>query len=489
MTDQVAVVTFTTPASPGTLPITDPSITESFSAAILIFTKETSDGTDNNYGMLGLGFIGAGGDDGTNTLQVYVTLQAQHGVASGQDMNTLRDNAGACLGVSTGDDVTPLSIVANYDSATAGGFVLNFTTTDAHAKCTAIIFAGLTNAVTGDCSFSDAGGSHEDTGDGVDFFEPDLVIFRSSDNVVNGNTANATLALGFATNTSPIQQVSGYVNWDELADPTDSDGFLRSDCCSGGFIGDRGVAMDRFQVTSFDSTGFNGIAIDTGGLNSPQANYLALKFSGQFSIGCLNAAISASTGNQDFTGFGFSPNLVLGMSTLMTSVDTLTDGATASAAGYFVTGDYGERAYTVHNEEGLNIGGAVVTDTHTRQEDVGLLTYEHGGTIAQRATWVGGISGGFRLSFSTATAGYMTVLGIGLAIPPVVTSETEQISDSVVAFLNRTLVFSETVQISDAVVLDTMDVSDTEGPAGWTYEARAERGTALTGGAEAGTVL
>jgi hypothetical protein len=481
VTDQIAVVEFTTPASPGTLPITSPDITEAFSAAILIFTRETSDGTNNNHGVLGIGFIGVDGVQGEVSLQCAISCSLEHGLTAGQDNDTARSQA-ACVLATDGSSSGGLDIVAEYDSAVAGGFVLDFTTTDVQAKCTAIIFAGLSKAAAGACTFSDAGETHEEVGAAADQFEPDVVIFRSSDNVVNGATPNGTLALGFATNTDAIQQVSAYVNWDDRIDPTDSDGFLRSDCASGGFIGDRGVAMDRFQVTSFDATGFNGIAIDTGDGNSPQANYLALKFSTPVHLACANLAVSASTGAQDFT-VGFPPRLVLGMSTLMTTLDTLIDGATASAAGYFVTGELGERAYTVHNREDLNLN-PTTSDAHTRQEDVGVLTYEHTGSIAQRATWDQALTSGFRLNFSVATAGYLTALAIGFFE---VDTETVEIADGAVLLAednDLTLVTSEVVEISESFdsEADTVASLANQTRLGRTTQAGAQRGSTLQAG-------
>lgn len=415
MVDQIDVVKFTTPAAPGTLDITSPNITEAFSAAILIFTRQTADDSNEPHGVLGIGFIGADGTQLGLTLQVAVCATIEGGEDIGQLCATARDTATAFRAP---DGLGGLDIVADYDAAIAGGFRLDFTQTDVQATCTAIIFAGLTEAAVGSCTHNDGGSTHEDVGESP-FFEPDLVVFRSSDNVLTSDTLNATMALGFALNIAGIPQVSAYLNWDNGADPTDSDGFYRSDACSSAFIGDRLVAMDRFGITSFDSTGWNAIAVDTGGSNSPQANYLALKFSGAVRLACANLAVAASTGDQTFNSFGFTPDLVLGMSHLMTAVDTLTDGATASAGGLFVTGRYGSRAYSIRNEEGLNLNPAV-SNAHTRQGDHAVLALDHLGNVVQQASWVGASgSGGFILNFSTASqAGTLTALGIQLIPNP-----------------------------------------------------------------------
>jgi hypothetical protein len=380
--------------------------------------------------------------------------------------------------------VIPIVIEGTYDGAVSGGFSLDFTTTDAQTKAVAIIFAGLTKAATGQCSFSDSAPSHENVGAAGDLFEPDLVIFRSTDSTLNVNTANGTLALGFATNTSPIQQVSSYVNWDELNDPTDSDGYIRSDAASSAFNGTTRTLMDRFAVTSFDSTGFNGQAADvTGAGDTALANYLALKFSGAVTLGAVNEAVSASTGAKSFTGLGFTPDLVFGMSTLLESIGSIIDGPTASAAGHFVTGVYGDRAYTVQNQEGLNIGGAVVTLAQTRQEDAAVLTYDHLGSVAQRASWNGGVSGGFSLSFSVADEpGHLTLMGIQLEQTPLVTSESVLISEGAVLLLIETLEpDAEAVEVSDQALLSEA-TAEVTGP----DAVNRKRGHTALGGAEAG---
>lgn len=488
MADQWAAVTFTTPASSGNLDITSPSITETFNCAILIYTKETTDDSNRTHGVLGIGFVSTeAGDSAANHTTSCIGLE--DGVVSA-DNNTDHSLAHA-IRANDGTGVATFPIQATYDSAISGGVRLAFTVSGGvQAKCTAILFAGLTRSAVGNATFTDAAASLENVGNSVvGYFEPDLVVFSSSDNALSTAHANGRLALGFATNTSPIQQVAAYINCDDAADPTDADGYIRSDCCSAGFVGAIRTGMDRFRVTSFAADGFNAIAEDTGDLNSPQANYLALKFSDStLNLAAKNVAVTGSAGSQSTTAIGFQPSLVFGMSTLLGSVDTLTDGSTASSGGYFAFTSTYERAYSVSAQEGLNTNPAT-TVARTRQGDHAVLTLTHDASVAQQASLTSMDSQGFTLDFTTATAGYLTLMAIGAGASAVVTSETEQISDSVVAFLNQTLVLSETVQISDAVVLDTMDVSATEGPQGWTYEARAERGTALTGGAEAGTVL
>lgn len=482
MADQIAVVTFTTPASSGTLDITSGSITDTFNCAILIYTKYTTDDANQTHGVLGIGYVSTEAGDASNN-HTTSCVQFEDGIAT-SDTNTDHSLTTA-IKANDGTGLASFPIQATYSAAISGGVRLSFTVTGSvQAKCTAILFAGLSRSSIGNCSFNDSAASHEDVGNaGVGYYQPDLLILSSSDNTVNSGHVNGRMAIGFAVRTSPVQQVASYINVADGSTTGDTDGFIRSDCCSGGFIGDRGVAMDRFRVTSFDSTGFNAIAEDTGGLNSPQANYLAIKFSGAPNLAAKNVALTGSAGAQSTTAIGFQPQLVFGMSSLMTSLDTLIDGSTAGSAGYFAfTASYA-RAYSAsHNDPGTIVA-------RTRQGDHAVLTLSQAAAVAQQASLTSMDASGFTLNFSTATAGYLTLLAIGAAATTSVIAETETIADQSVVFLSRTLVLDETVTISDGAVLGTLDVSATEGPQGTTFAAYAERGTSLGGGAVAGTVL
>lgn len=412
MVDQIAVVTFTTPAAPGTLDVTSPLITEAFTAAVFIYSGITTDNADVDHAALGCGLCAP--DGGAVTQEEAIGAGAEHGGAGTTPDTGTQHSITDCIIVAnpTAPAGTPI-VRAQYDSSIAGGVRLNFSVTTIQCKVTAILFAGLSRAYVSEDN-SNTTSAHEPVGGTTDF-EPDLLIFLGSDGTLNVAQNDAQLSLGFALNKAGLPQVSAYVNADDATEPTDADGYVNSARA----IGDLNVstrAREIMSVTSFDATGFNHIA-DAGIVNW---HYLALKFSGAFRMAVANMVVSGSAGDQTFNDFGFTPDLVFGMSTLLGSVDTLIDGATASCSGYFVTGRYASRAYTWHHQEGLS--GTGVWVAHSRQEDVAVLTYDHTGSVAQRATWVGGSgSGGFILNFSTATAGFLTALGIQLIpTPPIV---------------------------------------------------------------------
>lgn len=420
MVDQIRVVTFTSPASgdPALFDVTHPELTEPWSAALLIYSGFTVDDNDNIHAINGIGFLA--NDAGTTTMEEAVVAHAQNGQNTTPNCGTRNSNA-ACISVGdpTVNNAATAQCVASFDSAIAGspggaGVRLNFSTRTIQLKFTVILFHGLSRAYTDECSGA-TGGTHENVG-GTTKFQPDLVIFAASSQAVNVNLPDASPNIGFALNKTGLPQVCAYVDADDATEPTDADGFVRSANAYGHFVNAGSRAGEFSTVTSFDSTGFN----HTSSAGTPDAHYLALKFSGAFRMACANLAVAAATGLQAFNDFGFTPDVVLGMSTLLASLDTTTDGATASTSGYFVTGRYGSRAYTWHHEEGITLAGAVVANAHSRQGEAAVLQYNHTGTVVQKASWVGGSgSGGFVLDFSTASAGgFLTALGIQFVPSP-----------------------------------------------------------------------
>lgn len=418
MVDQIAVVTFTTPAATGLLSVTSPLITEAFSAALLIFTREESDGTDNSHAVLGYGFIAP---DGATPPNASICIQIDNSsTRTTPDANTVHDGGGGANALSAANGVgTTLVIGASYNASVAGGVQLNFTVVNltggpaggpVRAKCTAILFAGLARAHVNQCT-SSVGGTAEAVGDTVNF-RPDLVFFSASDAASTTNHADGLVTLGVAIDRAGAPQVSSYINFDDATEPTDADGVAHTAKCYSHQLPI--VARTAESVTcAITATGFTL----TSSAGSPDANYLALKFtSSAVRLACAQHAVAAATGPQAFNAFTFTPDLVVGMVVPLAAADSQTDGPTASAGGYFVTGRYGSRAYTVHAEEGKTVGAAASFNTHTRQEDVALLLYNHTGTIIQRATWTGASgAGGFILDFSVASAvSRMMALGIQL---------------------------------------------------------------------------
>lgn len=481
MADQIKVATFTTRTGAGTQDFTHPELTETFTAAIFIYGATTSDSTDVAHGRMGFGACCARTPASADNQNACFVTQRDNSSLSAPDENTIRQaSAGsACIFVTLGDNDANVEVDAAFDSVITNGVRLNFTTADSAVKVTVIFFAGLD-------------GAHIDTGatfsslslqTGVaPFFQPDALFLFGGGQTLNASAGNAQVNIGFAARGG--SQVSAFVNSADVTEPTDADGRVSTTAASVEFQGSTRTTRVT-TVTSFNADGFS-VSADTA--NSRNFMCLALKFSGTTQFGCIAGPISASTGNQDFTGFGFTPAVVIGMSTLLASADTDTSGATASASGLFVTGEEGERAYTERGENGRS-GTAISFNRSSRQEDVGLLTLDHLGSVAQRATWVGGITDGFRLNFSTATSGYLVAMGFSGGNLTSATSDTERISDSHFLNLISRLILNETVTISDGLGgLELADGLTALQDTGSVFQGGAVKGEVFQGGAVSGVV-
>ena len=484
MVDQIAIVTFTTPLSNTIVNVTSSEITSTFSAAIFLYSSTTTDSSNVADAILGIGFCAPDAGD----TPVRTGESACHFARDGQSTTPetgFRHSTSRVISVTDAVGTGALRVGAVYSSSISGGVALSFTTTTAAVKVTAILFAGLTRAFTDDLSRNTVSAT-ETTGTATPF-TPDLVIFTASDTSIgadfSANGVGAHLNLGFGVNKTGLPQVCAYTNLDDANEPSDADGYFRSAKAFGHLSSLR--ADEHVVISAFAATGFTCVA-SAGTVNS---HYLALKFSGVVRLACANSSIAASATTQTFTDFGFPPRLVLGMGTLLTTVDTLTDGATASCASLMVTGTSASRALSYHTKEGITPSpiGPVLADSHTRQEDVALLQLDHLGAVVQRATWVGATTTGFSLLFSTASStGTLTALGIALAQ---VEGETETLSDEFVMTLAEAV--SETESIDDGfamhgeqiLVLDETETIDdgfadkmalaeplgTADPAGWIF--------------------
>jgi len=409
MPDQWAVVEFTTPASaPSTLNITSPDITEDVKAVILLWGNSTNDDTDENPARAGMAIVSIEGVDSgiPGNIGGAVCAQIRSGAGVGvQDPDGLEgDNAAVILptNASTGNDI--ISVVA---SAIPGGVSLSFTTVAAQVKGKAILLAGSAmRSWGGSLAISSTTPVQQDTGGAGTEFQPDLLIALPSRNSSDSPTrvANQTY-IGIGGAVAGTIQKASMANW-AAGEPSDADGILRSTqiVCGLTAVGRTEIGM----TAAINSTGFTYAGVNATAVNM---RYLAIKFGGPFQVGVANMPIAGSTGAQDFDDLGMQPSLVLGASFLLAAEDTLTDGATASAAGWFITGTKGSRAATIRAQENLT---AVTHNPSCRQGDDALLTYDDLANVAQRASWAGSIPGGFQLNFSTATAGYMTAIGIHL---------------------------------------------------------------------------
>lgn len=487
MTDQYAIVSFTTPASNSLFSVTSVDITEPFSAAFFIWHSNTTDGADNNHGVIGFGACSPNGAAAADRSAGFCMIGDNDSDRTLPEYDTERsagDTTPGCIVVNDGSTQAKV-IEARFNASVAGGVQLNFATVTggAQVKCTALLLAGLSNSGVGTDSTNTS--SSEQTG-ASPFFTPDVLAFFGGGNTPNVQSDDSQGNLGFAVRGGDT--VSAFINHnrDTPAEPTDADGEVSSDSAMSGHTAEVRTALHG-DLDSFNSDGFTWTAREGSTVTTM---YAALKFSGTYQAACAAMPIAASTGDQSFTGFGFTPSVVVGMVLPITSLDTYTSGNDAGACGFFIFSASAARAVTEHGEVGKTNVAAASFNTRNRGEEVALLLYNHTGTIIQRATWNGGTSGGFVLNFSAASAaGYMVALGIQLGATNLVSNDTETITDAAVLHGTQALVANETEEVSDVALLFPYDTPPSGAPAGWSYIAGAERGANLHAGAVQGIVL
>ena len=484
MADQVAVVEFQTPSSSGTFDITSGSLTDTVMGAVVLFSAEPSANDDANqaHAITGISFVASDGV-AEDEVTAGIATRSADALTSTQITRTAKFNGPTTKIVvgapSDGSTSSTFQAQANFDSFIAGGLRLNAVTTTTQVSGSALMFAGVTRAYAGLFSSSTSGG-HEDTGGGTQF-QPDIVIFSISDGTFSGTgTFNVwgINSLGFAARSQAV--VSSLLGWNNNADPSDADGAVRSALLQS--MNTLGVFQD--VTITIDSTGFNHIS----SVGTPDGCYLAIKFAdSETRYGAFNFPVAASAGLQSFS-CGFLPRAVLGMSQLITTEDSQTDGLGGFGRSMFT--DSAARAYAASSQDGLTVSVGTPSVAKTLQSDAALLTLANDATLAQKATLSGFTGSGFTLNFSTASAaGLFTCLAIGVDFPPIVQNETVEVSEGLVMFGSRTVVFDETVEISEVFDSITNFVLTGRFTAGWTMTGGSKRGSTLTPGAEMGSLL
>jgi hypothetical protein len=464
--DEFAVVEFTTPATAITFDITSPKLTGTVKAGIFFVTNTGTDDSDVPMGIMGVGMHADDGVDVPTNPQGAISSRITGARTTTQLTRQAQHNTAVISVLEDGSTSTGQSVICTHSAYIAGGVRLEATdVSGGQVKGFAVLFAGTARASVDSAAFS--GTQATETTGGSTPFTPDLVVFAGGDGSFGGPSVGNTarVNLGFLS----ASGVKGHsCVWPNNVDPSDADGYVGS----GVYPSSDSTATAQLSTLSIVTDGFQHQL--TSGSGTPNPKYLALKFTDDIQISIQNLTAPGSTGAQAFST-GFKPLVAMGMSSLMTSEDTATDGATASVAGYFAFDDTQQRAQTIRSEEGLSITNPPVTATDTRQGDYGLLTYEHEGTVAQQATRTLTMSG-FSLNFSAATAGLFTTLALGPADIKAVHDEAEGVTEACQLTIGRMRDTTDAEGISEACNTVLADGLSPLGMHGMTRQNWAEAG-------------
>jgi hypothetical protein len=444
--DKFGIVRTVTPTTAGTQDYTFSGL-GTFSAAIFIVSGAIADDTTRAHGKSSIGFVDSAGN--------------QAGLANRSEnarVTNVHNNLGAINGTSvTGTTIITFNNTANTIESVAvwsanitDGVRLNWTTPPAVAyEMTVILFGGLLNATAQKNNAATAGGNNISLG-----YNADVLIFGcpgewTSSNSPGSSNNGAWPGIGFCINNGSATQKSIYTNWINLPADTISDSDAIADSThAGGAVAQGGGSSTSTTISFPDATSFTATA--SGG--SPDFTFLALKFSDARKLGVALEALPASTGPASFTGAGTKPVLVIGGGNLLTSSDSLTDGATAATFSFFCFNSSTANSAGMAQQEGVDIGNPTPTTVaNSRSSAAPVMLLDHNGALAAQASFTSFDTLGFTLNFSTATTGRGVFLAIG---GPLVTSETVTVSDA--AILRSRLIVNETVTISEQAQFSTV---------------------------------
>jgi hypothetical protein len=482
--DQVAAATFVS-SNGTTFDITSLSLTDTVMAAALLYSAETTDDANQAEAITGVSFVA---DDGVSAGETTcgMATRSDDGNTATQRANVFKfTGPGTKVAILAPSDGTgnTYQIRSDYNAFITNGLRLTNVTTTSSTKGVALMFAGVSRAYCGLVSGTTSPGTAEDVGGAGNTFEPDLVIFTGSDGNFTGlpSLLNWGIqSLSFAVNDGTNKHRGSLLGWNDGSDPSDADGIVSTTSIPSMNT----VGAFQTVTIAFTSTGFTA----TSPAGSPDMAYLAIKFADPDTrFDCFNFSIAASTGDQSFS-CGFLPRAVIGMSQLITSEDTQTDGL--GGFGRCIFTESVSRAIAASSQDGIaNVSAGTPANAKTYQSDSALVTLANNNTLAHKATLSSFSGSGFTLNFTTAaSAGLFTCLVIGIDLPAVVANDTVGIADPTIAFLNNFLTVSDTIDLSEICRVFTTDVSQADGPAGTVFTPGARRGTFLSGGAEAGTV-
>jgi len=463
------IVTGTVPSSAGTIDYTHADIsTWSTKGLALVFVSGNS-ALESEGGRISIGMVDQAGNQRMSACRLL------------QGRTTVSDDCVANHNDSVvriiDDDPLPGAASwarAIFSSALTNGVRLNWNVVSGVSGRTfnvvVVLIDGLSQCVVGDGS-----------GATTPNFEPDAVIglgFNGSLGAVSAVQNNGHVTLGAAVDGSPIKQAAVVTAWD-----TGSEGvghaIARNDVYGLDFTppaSQTEQVLDDFTATGFTDTGLGGIMWAAFLPNAAEPLGVALE------------SLSGS-GAQSFTGMGVSSQVLVGLITGNTSTNTIQgSGPTTSTTCLFVTDGTNTYSMSLAQRETGDITALIPSEGYSRYTSgsINMLT-ETGGTLFSAT--VTGVANGLQLSIATGMTGRMFLFGFGQGNQVKAHAETEDITDGAVLRGFRSLVVGEVVQISDGFLGLTNEIHFGADPAGTTFDAHASRGTALQGGAVAGTTL
>ncbi len=464
MGDQFAVIEGVVPSSTGTVDYTSPNITD-WQLAIICWGGNYLDETD--HATMGFAFVTP--DDGANTDSGYVTAYFRKGRSTSTFCRFEQNDS------VTGDDVINIFnpdsgglgvwAVADFSAALSNGVRLNWTDVSG-------VSVGVRGFKFWILLIGGAAGAKIRT-NSTPGFEADLLLRIG----IGSGTNNHALAMGACANDTGLPQGGVAIMWPGAQDPVQCHAYASSD--------DALVSLSSTPtatttpVTAFGATDWTG----STGLTA------ALKFTDERAFGASLASFSGS-GTQSVTPFSFTPKIVIGAVTAVTTPDAIDSTSNAEVFGVFVTDGTNTFCVSIAAEDDAAVGtGADLTKGYSRWASGEVNLIDRAGGTAFRATSVTRVSGGLSWDVQTAMSGHVLMWAVGEGNLTSVSDDTEGIADSHVLALISRLILSETVAISDGLGgLELADGLTALQDTGSVFQGGAVKGEVFQGGAVSGVV-
>lgn len=414
--------------------------------------------TNNNQARLSVGFY-----DGTTHRAFGVTAEHNDAAATAfcggrTDIDTLiqvPQNPNSMLQyearvVSVGTDQVVLEWSEN--AGNGHGYFVSFSGDALSAKCGS------------STSSASIGGTVAVTGVG---FKPDAIIIATCGQAFAANSPFTELAcsVGFAGRLPSITQCCSSFCAENLQANTSVGNISRDDAAGTVLLSAAGTVSEstRLEVSSFDTDGFT--VTTRNAAVAVQFMWLALRLAERH-VKCAAPSVDVTAlGAEAVTGTGFKPEILFASSLVNAAVNSLgsTQGHLCVSAA---TSASAVAAAALNARDNL-----ATSDTHNASSSTSLI---HMPQTSGASDYIAALTSfdddGFTLNITDVALAARPIPYMAIEDRKIIgTSDTEQVSDSAVIFLNAFLPTSDTEELADSAVLivhkiitsETEEISDT----------------------------
>lgn len=347
-------------------------------------------------------------------------------------------------------DATAVAYEADFISFGANAVTINWALVDAAVECSVVVvlFGGTDLEVD---LFTFTPQATEDTSTHITSmsFEPNVLICSSAMRDA-GASGNILMGVGVCANDETTVTQAGMVTFDRDGQAT-SEG-------RGAVAGDRWPmevndtpTVDyAIEFANFDSLGFEAFTRDGGGDNTDRVGVLALGLPADIDAKVTTHTTPASTGNEDFTGTGFTPQFAMMLMTRHIAMPGVAAGGYGSSIGVSVNtvNDQFSAMGRHEDEVGTTNTGCILDD-----KSANLPADTDSGTTPIEADFVSFLSDGIRLDFTSASTHKWAMLTIESPTTGAL-SATITDTDAVSADADLASKLSATIAETDAVSAD-----------------------------------